>query len=117
MAFTATQVAKVLLHLKYPALTWAKTTITEALGRVTDFSSELETEVGDLIIKLDTLYDAIETDVTTKQGTQVATTGAVYYAGVGRIELERLYKESQNRLAQITGLQVFGSDNNQIKIG
>ena len=106
MAFTPAQISSVITHLNYPAQQWAISWVTQALGRVTDLSSALETDVIAIIDELDSLQSAIATHVTTLAGTQVDTLGNVYYSKEKTEEMEFRYSYLVSRLCAITQLVV-----------
>jgi hypothetical protein len=107
MAFTATQIAKVMLHLNYPAASWAKSTIENALSNVTALSAELETQVSGIITDLDNLRSDISAFTIDNAGIQVATNGVVYFPTLAIAEKKARYRMLQEQLATITQLQNY----------
>ncbi|AXH76789.1 MAG: hypothetical protein [Caudoviricetes sp.] len=117
MAFTETQVAKVMLHLRYPAATWAKSTIEAALSNVTDLSTEIETQVSDIITDLDNLYSDISTFTIDNAGTQVTTSGVVYFPTLAIAEKKSRYRMLQEQLATITQLTNYARSSSRVSLG
>lgn len=104
MAFTALQIAKVLFHLNYPATSWAKTTIENALNDITALSADLETQVSGIITELDVLQTELATYMTAAAGVQVQTDGQVNYRSQAIAEINGRYSFLVQRLVAITGL-------------
>lgn len=117
MAFTDSQIAKVMFHLNYPATSANKSVVTNALGEVSAVSSEYETEVGAIITELDAVDSAIATFAVGDAGKQVDATGVVYYRGQTKAEMENRYRHLQNRLGQICGLSFAVSESNRMVLG
>lgn len=117
MAFTATQVAKVMFHLNYPAASWSKSTIESALAAITALSTEIETEVTALITELDTLQADIAAFVASEAGVQVQTTGEVYFPTLGLAEKKSRYRQQLASLATITGLTNYAASQTRISFG
>lgn len=117
MAFTPAQAAKVMFYLGYPAATWASTTVTAALTRVTDTSADLETEVAGIITELDTVDAALGTTATTVSGIEVDSTGQVFFEGGRESGLQRRYDQLISRLCCITLLDVYVPRNNRVSFG
>lgn len=116
MAFTALHIAKVMYHLNYPAVAWAKTTIEQALNSVSGISSELETEVTNLITELDTCQTSISSYLTNTSGVQVQTDGQVNYPGVPMMEWSKRYADLRSRLCLLTGLSDY-SGTSRLRFG
>lgn len=108
MAFTTSQIAKAVHHLNYPNESWALTSITNVLNRISALSSDLEIEVQAIITELDAI-DSARKAATVLQGTRVDITGSVYYERAALQNLSSFYNQWQSRLSDAMNFPVYKS--------
>lgn len=103
MPFTSAQIAKIMLHLNYPLEAYTQTWVTNRCNSVSSLSSNVETEVGTIITRLDSLETSMANF--TDYGVQVKTDGTVF-ATSPLNEYKKQYNYWQKKLATILNLEI-----------
>ena len=111
MPFTSAQIAKIMLHLNYPLEAYTQTWVTNRCNSVSSLSSNVETEAGTIITRLDSLETSMANF--TDYGVQVKPDGTVFatsplneYNTSPLNEYKKQYNYWQKKLATILNLEI-----------